>query len=405
LQNAFITFAERHIPAEKARRLAEPVGEFFLFTLAAQVTTLPIMAVQFQQISVSALIANPLVLPPQPLVMVLGGIAVVAGMIFLPLGQLLAYVAWPLIAYTNRMVEFLAQLPHGMIKLGETGLIWALLFYAILFSLTFGLPRWPAIRQQLSPTLALVASALLAVFIWRNVLSLPDQRLHVYVFPIADGPAYLIRSPGGNNILINGGSNTSQLQEALARRLPLYTETLDGAILTTTSGPMFEGLANTFTRYPPGLVVWEGPGKNQKAAKQLADQLSQLPNRQVAIPADGLALSVDRDIVMRVVSVTEDYTALQLQWGRFNALIPGGVGEDQIKQALKGNPGKISLVLLTEADLKNSPAADWQSLGASLTVTSGQGKGSIPQEWLNALQHGWVSITSDGQKMWIETER
>ncbi|HTX78671.1 MAG TPA: ComEC/Rec2 family competence protein, partial [Longilinea sp.] len=86
MQEWLTAWLSKHIPAERVKSIAGPVGDFVLLTLAAQITTLPVILLQFRRLSLSALIANPLVLPPQELLMVLGGLAVIAGMVFLPLG-------------------------------------------------------------------------------------------------------------------------------------------------------------------------------------------------------------------------------------------------------------------------------------------------------------------------------
>ena len=84
---AFARLASRRLPEATAQRLAKPVGEYVLFTLAALLTTLPVMAYHFHRLSLTALIANPLILPAQPPVMVLGGLAAALGLIYQPLGQ------------------------------------------------------------------------------------------------------------------------------------------------------------------------------------------------------------------------------------------------------------------------------------------------------------------------------
>ena len=72
---AFIRAASRKLTEETAQRMAGPVGEYVLFTLAAQLTTLPVMVYTFRRLSISALRVNPLILPAQPAVMILGGLA------------------------------------------------------------------------------------------------------------------------------------------------------------------------------------------------------------------------------------------------------------------------------------------------------------------------------------------
>ena len=117
---------------------AELFSEFVLLTLAAQLTTIPIMAYHFQRISLVSFIANPFILPAQPAVMIIGGLAVLLSLVWLPLGQIAAWVAWPFVVYTIRMVELFDRVPHGTIFLGKFSIWFVILFYAALFSVTFG---------------------------------------------------------------------------------------------------------------------------------------------------------------------------------------------------------------------------------------------------------------------------
>jgi hypothetical protein len=75
--------------------------------------------------------------------MVLGGLSVLLGLVWLPLGRLVALLAWPFTAYTIRIVEFLGRIPHGELVLVSASLFLVLLFYALLFGGTFA---WPACR-------------------------------------------------------------------------------------------------------------------------------------------------------------------------------------------------------------------------------------------------------------------
>ena len=74
-----------------AQRISNLVGEYFLFTLAAQLTTVPLILYYFRRLSLISLAANPLILPAQPPLMVLGGLATILGLVFLPLGRLFSY--------------------------------------------------------------------------------------------------------------------------------------------------------------------------------------------------------------------------------------------------------------------------------------------------------------------------
>jgi competence protein ComEC len=134
LSEAFVGWAARRLPLTTAQRLAGPVGEYVLFTLAAQITTLPVMVYHFQQISLTTFLANPVILPAQPPVMILGGLAVFVAQVSAPLGHLAAQVTWPFVAFTIRAVELFAAIPGGVLVLGRVSLLVVVLYYAALLA-------------------------------------------------------------------------------------------------------------------------------------------------------------------------------------------------------------------------------------------------------------------------------
>src|SRR6185295_18740137 len=117
-----------------AERFAELFSEFVLLTLAAQLTTIPIMAYHFQRISLVSFIANPFILPAQPAVMILGGLAVLLSLAWFPLGQIAAWVAWPFVVYTVRIVELFDRVPHGTLFLGKLSIWFVIVVYTLLLS-------------------------------------------------------------------------------------------------------------------------------------------------------------------------------------------------------------------------------------------------------------------------------
>ena len=205
----------RFASPEKAKKVAGPISAYLLFTLAAQLTTLPIMAYHFGRISLISLIANPFILPAQPAVMVLGGLALLLSFIYLPLGKLAGWIAWPFAAYTNRAVEFFNGFPHGVIVLGEFSLLFVVLFYALLLSLTFARPRSQGVlRAALAPSVIIAALGISAYLVWSAAFAAPDGQLHLTFLDVGSADAILIQTPSGRTVLVNGGESPS----ALARR-------------------------------------------------------------------------------------------------------------------------------------------------------------------------------------------
>ncbi len=285
LQGIFIRVAERWLSPPVARRISGPVGEFFLFTLAAQIFTLPITALNFQRVSFAALLANPLVLPVQPYAMILGGVALLLGMAYLPLGQLAAWLCWPLLTFTIRVAEWLAQFQNSVLNVGVMSAPLVIIYFIALIAFRIGIPALRAptglaapIRNRLQtafkPVLILGLTGLLTVGLWRAAFSAPDGRLHLDVLNLSGGPALLVRSPAGQAWLINGGEETNSLADALGRRLPLFTTRLDGLVVTADrSAAVINALDALTQKYSPAACAVSGELDSTKTLQRIWDHL------------------------------------------------------------------------------------------------------------------------------------
>ena len=239
-----------------------------MLTFAAQLTTLPIMAYHFKQLSLVSPLANAFILPAQPAVMVLGGLAVVLSFALFPLGQLVAWVAWPLTTYTIRMVEFFDSLPHTVIYLGGFSLTFVVLFYAVLLGVTFAGGRLRDLVAELrrrfrylSLSVVLAALFIAALFTWRLVAAAPDGRLHITFLNVGSADGVLIQTPAGRHVLINGGPSAALASDALGRRLSPLDHSLDWLILASTDENQVASLPRLLPRFPPRNVLMAAPAQ------------------------------------------------------------------------------------------------------------------------------------------------
>ena len=395
----FERLLERRLPPGWSRRIAGPVGEYFLLTLAAQLTTLPITAIQFHRFSLSAALANPLVLPVQALVMILGGLALLGGLIFFPLGQLLAALAWPLLAYTIRMVELLAQIPGGTV-VGLMDLPLGLLFYAALAFLAFGLYRQELFRRWLQPAVLIVGAALLAGAFWRAALAAPDGRLHLAAFNAGGLPAVLVRGPQGQYLLVNGGSDSTRLADELGRRLLPFDPHLDAWLVTLRSKSPLEGMAALVDRYAPGQAVLSSQLPDSKALQSLTAALSQAGVAAHTF-VSGETIDLGSGARLRVLADTQAGTAIELSWQDFRVLLPGGAGMKDIGAA--SLDGLSALVLgPADLDLNGQSAEDWSAFNPGVVIWQKAGAVIDEPGWLSLAGVNWVELTTDGEKLWAE---
>lgn len=394
LQAGFLRLAESHLPAGLARRLAGPVGEYFLFTLAAQITTLPIMLYHFQRLSWVTLVANPLVLPPQPLVMVVGGMAVLAGLVWLPLGQAFGALAWPFAAYTIRVVELLARLPGASLALGGITLFGVALFYALLFALTLKKRPVGSLIARLAPA-ALVVIAALACLSWQAALAQPDGQMRLTLLENGPGVSLLVQTPNGGMVLVGGGESSRRLNDALGRRLPFYARHLDYLITIGTDAGALRALPGVLEIIPARAALIGGDPYGTGAARTLLATLA-----KAGVPATpaarGQTLALGEGIELHVVCAGSEGAGYALVWRDFRALIPGDCPADEfIHTASAEWPAPVSLLVVGEKQAKDATA--WvELLLPQAVLVSGQAGISTA---LETTRHGWIQVTTDGKQM------
>ncbi|MBN1371472.1 MAG: ComEC/Rec2 family competence protein [Anaerolineaceae bacterium] len=351
LQGAATRLLERKLAPERAQKIAGPLGEFVLFTLAAQATTLPIIAFHFQRLSLGTFLANPLILPPQPLVMVLGGLSVIGGLIWLPLGQVLSWAAWPFLAYSVRIAEIFGGQPGSELILDPIHPLLLALYYALLLGLTFARGWLVKVKERIQPVAVIVVVGALALFAWRAALAGADGRLHLYLFNTDGQTALLVRGPEGLTLLVGGAASEKALSDALARRLPPGVRWLDGWLYPgpDTSLGALEGL---FKHYSPRAVYRCATMPNSATAEELESSLRDVPNERVYA---GQTLRMG-EVVTEIVASAEGCDLL-LRYGNFQALLHG----------------------------------------SGLRLPGG--------EVLEAAEGHWLHLTTDGQRLWIEEGR
>lgn len=414
----FVKTTSRYIPKERVEKLAGPVGEYFLFTLAAQLTTLPLMIYYFKRISLTALLANPLILPAQPALMVFSGLAVVVGMIIRPLGQLLAWMAWPFSAYTIRVVEWLAAIPHGSISLGQVALPLILLIYAALFIITFARSNLHGLAARLTPAIPLTLLALTTVMVWKAAFYAPDGLLHVTILDVGTGEGVLIQSPTGRYTLINGGASISKLSEALGRRLPYLDRSLDWVVVADIDDEDLAGLAHNLERFRPGNVLWAGNTSGTRAAGELWTEINHL-SIPITMMQAGQALDIGEGAKISILMVDDKGAVLWLEWNNYRLLLPMGVDQEELVK-LHSSPAmrNISALLLAESGYAPvNPPELIHRLNPQVVVLSvalADRSGLPSPETIQALEgynllrtdvNGWIELITDGTQMRVEVER
>ncbi|MBE0671137.1 MAG: ComEC/Rec2 family competence protein [Anaerolineales bacterium] len=401
------------------------LNENVILTLAAQVMTIPIMMYYFNRISLISFIANPFILPVQPAVMILGGLAVFVSLIFLPLGQFLAWIAWPFAGYTIRVVEFFDKIPNGVIVLGDVPLWFIFAIYITLLAVTL---NWSTIQNWFKSaagslraaawTLALAAAFICMLLVWTASAKSGDGRFHVTFLEVGSANAVLIQTPEGRNILVNGGASASELSDELGRRLPFFSRTLDWLIIASTEEDQLSALPRIVERYVPENVLWSGNVQASFSA-QLLDKYFAEQGIPVSRAEAGQRLELGSGAFIEVQAAGPRGSVLLIQDGNFSALLPIGLSEGTLESLEFGNViGKVDVLLLADSGYAPSNPTDiFENLNPQLVILSvaaGDPDGLPSQDVLDALdgysllrtdRSGWIDVSTDGFEMRVAVER
>jgi competence protein ComEC len=434
------------------RALAEVVA----VTLAAQLATWPLLAHAVGQVSLVGLAANLLIVPAQPALMALGGLAAIAGSLWLPAGKLFGLLAWLPTTYTLRTATGMARLPYAAI--GWTLPAPAVAGYYLTLGLLLGrrqpnpltgwlIPRLAGLRtslarhQAISPpagprrrpqpplaALRLVALGTVCGLTWLGALSRPDGLLHVWLLDIGQGDAILVQTPNGRRMLVDGGPSPSAVLARLGRSGSPWQRQLDVVALTHGDADHIGGLPAVLARYDAAVIVdAELPADSAEAAAWRAAVAAERAQPVRAATGGRILLDPEAGVSAEILwppherltgtdaDSNNNSVVLRLQYGARSLLLTGDI-EETAERALLRQPATLRSDVLKVAHHGSAtstsppflaavaPALALISAGAqnpyghpdSATLTR---LATIPLRRTD--RDGTIEVLSDGQGLWV----
>lgn len=242
------------------------LGEGLAVTAAAVAGVLPLIAYYFGNVSLVGGVATLAVMPVVPLV-IFGGLLSGAAAILSPVVAMpFAAVTWLGLVYLLAVVEFFGRVPAISVGAFDAGLVWAA--YVLLGMLAWWLSRWQ--RRQTAPDsmkavtpgfswkLAVPSVVLAVVLTTTGQLSPADHSLQVSFLNVGQGDAIYIRTPAGQDILIDGGPSPQLLAQELGKKMPFWNRTIELVISTHADADHLTGLLEALKRYKVLQIVDSG---------------------------------------------------------------------------------------------------------------------------------------------------
>lgn len=124
---------------DKTIKLPNPfrVKDILTMTLAAQLGVLPLLILHFGQLSLISPLANLLIVPLLPVIMISGIFLCFIGLIWIYLAKIVALLNWLLLTYVIMVVDYLSAVPLAFYEFKSFSLIFLILYYLFLIWYVF----------------------------------------------------------------------------------------------------------------------------------------------------------------------------------------------------------------------------------------------------------------------------
>jgi competence protein ComEC len=434
--------------------VANTITDSFSVSLGAVIGVWPLVAYYFGIVSFVSSPATFVALPALPGIIIAGALAGSLGLIALPVAQVIGWLAWLFLSYLLLVVKAFAAIPLSFLQVSplSPNIVWA-------YYLTLGLALWlNSHRRQASTfttkSLTLAKSGinkmtdfvsklpnrwvippLLAVAIIVSVAAatMPDKNLHVSFLNVGQGDAILIHK-GNQQVLVDGGPSPQSITMELSKKMPFWDRTIELMVLTHPGADHVTGLVEVLNRYKVKQVLYPDldydlPIYNEwlklvdeKNIKYTIAQAGQ----QIAL-GDGVVIEVLNPQVPLLSDTESDIdnngVILCITADKVSFLLTADIQQEAEFELIAHRASLNSTVLkLAHHGSDTSTTPEFLAVANPQVAVISVGKdnpfGHPSGEVLARLSekvgseniyrtddHGTIEFTTDGERLWVKTER
>lgn len=429
-------------------------------SLAAILATLPVIAINFHFLSPVGLPATLLVLPIMPLALVSVFVVGVAGTISEVAGQVLSWLAWPWLTWMTGVIGLFSRVPGLTMDSGPASPYLSLMYYTFWLGLLWfarrkwpkallrsDLPEFPTLRSMPMPKASallnfkltlLLTVTLLLVAVFAMSVAFKDERLRVTALDVGQGDSFLIQAPGPATVLVDGGPDPDTLVLELGQRLPPWQRTIDLVVLTHPDTDHLSGLMGLLERYEVGGVIQCG-AKCVTPGNQ-ADYLAweTLLTREGVTPMEaraGTHVILDKNVSLYALHpppqpligtdahANNNSVVIRLEYGKTSFLFTGDI-EAFAEGYLLRQAAPLSSTIMTTPHHGSNSSSTPEFIAAVdpglVLISSGSdnhyghphpetlatlSRRLPPGRILNTAEVGAIQVETDGEGLWITTEK
>jgi competence protein ComEC len=420
--------------------------------LGSTIVDWPVIAHYFGIASLVGPLATFLALPAMPGIIILGALAGLIGLVFLPLAQVLGWLAWLFLSYTLLIVTGFASFALSSFKVGSVGTTVIVVYYSAL-ALAIWLISNKRLKEQMPKIKNWLRSAankclnlasqmpkkyvippllVLAILASVAAASMPDDELHISFLDVGEGDAILIQK-GSQQVLVDGGPSPQELSVGLGDKMPFWDRTIELVVLTHPHADHITGLVEVLHRYKVEQVLYPDLDYESPTYEEWLDLIEEKDIRYTLAQA-GQEVDLGDGVIIKVLNpqtplltgtesdIDNNSIVLRLSLGRASFLLTADImWETEFK--LIEQRAALSSTLLKVAHHGSETSTTTEFLAAAnsgvAVISVGENSYGHPRPEVMARleqrldsenifrtdEQGTIEFITNGERLWVRVGR
>lgn len=384
--------------------------------------TLPIALRAYGEVSLAGVILNLLVLPTSGIVLASGIFALPVGIFVIEIAKRVVFPGKCVLFLYEKLCEAVGWIPHSIWIAGSPQL-WQCAVYYVMLGVAFMGVKWG--KKAASVALVILAVVFLG-YHSRNGLT-------ITCLDIGQGDCCVLKMPGGENFLIDGGSSNKK-NTAVCQILPYLKNqgiaTLDGIFVSHTDQDHVSGIEellelcaqNLATVRVKNLILpdWNTTGEEYEKLKMLAEQTGIL----VQTAREGNLLKT-KEAQIEILApengadgsdTNEDGMVMEVHFGKFRGLFTGDIGAETEKKLLDSMEDVDFLKVAHHGSKYSTCQGFLDVVSPEIAVVSCSAKNTYGHPSADTIKrledcgaqveytmkNGAITVQTDGEGIWLD---
>jgi len=430
------------------------ITDSFSITLAAIVAVWPIIAFYFGIVSFVTPLATFLALPALPGIIITGALTGGVGLFALPVAQVIAWLVWLFASYMLLVVNGFATLPLSFTEMDSVDTTLIGVYYLVLVTAIYLTSHQQKLVKLMPQTTDWLKSAIskstntasrlpmkwvippllvLAILASVAAATMPDDKLHVNILDVGEGDAILI-SQGSQQTLIDGGPDPNKICLELGKEMPFWDRTIELVVLTHPEADHITGLVEVLQRYQVEQVMESSRENDTEIYREWQKLIEENRIKQIITQA-GQQIDLGHGITMGVLHPQEELLedtgselnnnsiVLHLVKGKVSFLLTGDI-EQEAEFELIARRAHLRSTMLKVAHHGSDTSTTPEFLAVVnpqlAVISAGENNpfGHPSHEVINRVEerldpenifcttkHSTIEFITDGERLWVKTEK